>query len=256
MDVADSHPVMPGCDSVSHLAGADVGVLIVHGFTGTPSSMGVVVEAAVDAGVDVEAPRLPGHGTHVDDMIPTRWSDWADAVAVAHDVLCDRVERTVVVGQSMGATLGLALALDRPSIAGLVCINPATRVRDPVEMALIDELIEDGLTVAPGSGSDIADPDASDISYDGTPLLAARSFMVDGVAPIAGRLGELAMPLRLLTSRHDHVIPPGDSEHLAAVYGGPVEHTWLERSFHVATRDHDRDLVAAETIDFVHRVAA
>jgi carboxylesterase len=62
------------------------------------------------------------------------------------------------------------------------------------------------------------------------------------------------MPLRLFTSRHDHVVEPADSEHLAATYGGAVEHTWLERSYHVATRDHDRDLVIAETIAFAERV--
>ena len=83
-----------------------------------------------------------------------------------------------------------------------------------------------------------------------------RSLLVDGVVPITDRFGELGVPLRLFTSRHDHVVEPVDSEHLAMSYGGPVEHTWLERSFHVATRDFDRDLVVAETVAFVERVVA
>lgn len=119
---------------------------------------------------------------------------------------------------------------------------------------MIDDLLDDDFQIAPGEGSDIADPDSSDISYDGTPLRPLRSLLVDGIAPIEQRYDELAMPLRLFTSRQDHVVPPADSEHLAAVYGGPVEHTWLERSFHVATRDYDRDLVTGETIAFVERV--
>ena len=64
------------------------------------------------------------------------------------------------------------------------------------------------------------------------------------------------MPLRLFTSRQDHVVPTDDSTFLAATYGGPVEHTWLERSYHVATRDFDRDVVFAESVDFVRRVTA
>ena len=43
------------------------------------------------------------------------------------------------------------------------------------------------------------------------------------------------MPLLLITSPQDHVVEPASSEHLAADVGGPVEHRWLERSYHVAT---------------------
>ena len=36
----------------------------------------------------------------------------------------------------------------------------------------------------------------------------------------------------------------------------PVEHTWLERSYHVATQDYDRDLIFAETVEFAKRVTS
>ncbi len=108
-----------------------------------------------------------------------------------------------------------------------------------------------GSHIVPGEGSDIADPDSSDIAYAGTPLAPLKSLLLDGVAPITDRFAELTMPLRLFTSRNDHVVDPADSVHLAATYGGPVVHTWLERSFHVATRDYDRDLIVAESLAFV-----
>lgn len=246
---------MPGCEPLSHVAGSPVGVLVVHGFTGTPASVRGVAEAIVGAGHDVELPRLPGHGTTVDDMLTTGWSDWSDAVTRARAALAARCERIVLVGQSMGATLVLASAIADPAVDGLVCINPATRMRSAEELELIDDLLADDLAVVPGEGSDIADPDGSDIAYAGTPLRPLRSLLHDGIAPIEARLGEISAPLRLFTSRQDHVIPPADSVHLAATYGGSVEHTWLERSFHVATRDYDRDLVTAETVAFVGRIA-
>ena len=57
------------------------------------------------------------------------------------------------------------------------------------------------------------------------------------------------MPLLLFTSRQDHVVDPADSEYLAAHYGGPVDHRWLERSYHVATQDYDRDdIIAAASL--------
>ena len=62
------------------------------------------------------------------------------------------------------------------------------------------------------------------------------------------------MPLLLFTSRQDHVVEPSQSEYLAAHYGGPVDHRWLERSYHVATQDFDRDTIFLATIEFAREV--
>lgn len=239
---------------MSHAAGSPVGVLAVHGFTGSPASMRGIAEAMVAAGFDVELPRLPGHGTTIDDMLTTSWHDWSGEVDRSWCALAERTDRVVVVGQSVGATLALWVALEHPETAGLVCINPPTRMRDADTMAMIDELIEDGPAVVPGEGSDIADPDETDIAYPGTPLVPLRSLLFDGIAPITGRFGELTMPLRLFTSRQDHVVEPADSEYLAAEYGGPVDHIWLERSYHVATRDYDRHAITDGAVAFVREL--
>lgn len=248
--------VLPGCESWSHAVGSGTGVLVVHGFTGSPASVRGVAEAMASAGFDVELPRLPGHGTSIDDMLTTDWASWSSEVDRAYSRLAERAERVVLVGQSMGGTLVLGTALDHREIAGVVCINPATRLRHPDELELIEDLIEGGLAVAPGEGPDIADPDAVDVSYPGSPLRPLLSLVHEGIAPITDRFGELTMPLRLFTSRQDHVVDPADSDHLAATYGGPVEHTWLERSYHVATLDHDRELVISESVAFVARVCS
>ena len=108
----------------------------------------------------------------------------------------------------------------------------------------------------PVIGSDIADPESADIAYGGTPLRPLRSLVHDGLVPITDRFGELAMPLRLFTSRQDHVVPPSDSEHLVQHWAGPVEHTWLERSYHVATLDYERDVVVRGAVEFVERVTS
>ncbi len=248
--------VMPGCTPVSHRNGSSVGVVVLHGFTGNPSSMRGVAEAMISAGYDVELPRLPGHGTTIEDMLETGWTDWYGETKRAIGDIAERVDRVVLVGQSVGGTLALAAALDEPDTTGVVCINPATRTRDEATMAMVDDFIEDGLEVVPGEGSDIADPDSSDIAYDGTPLRPLRSLVDHGILPITNRFGELSMPLRLFTSRQDHVVEPGDSEHLARHWGGPVDHTWLERSYHVATLDFERDAVISGAVDFVKRVTA
>jgi len=251
---ASTADVMAGCEAWSHVAGSSIGVLVVHGFTGTPASVRGVAEAMAGAGYDVELPRLPGHGTTVDDMLTTDWADWSGEVTGAISRLSARVSHVVAVGQSMGGALVLRAALDHPEIRALVCINPVTQARDAETLAMLDDLLEDDILVAPGEGSDIADPDASDVAYDGTPIAPLKSLLLDGVSPMIDRYGEITVPLRLFTSRNDHVVDPADSEYLASRYGGPVEHTWLERSYHVATRDFDRELLVAESLAFVTRL--
>jgi len=248
--------VISGCEPISHVAGSGTGVIVIHGFTGSPFSVRGVADALIAAGFDVEAPRLPGHGTSIEDMLTTGWPEWTAEVAATLQQLTPRVERVVAVGQSMGATLALWAALRNPDIVGVVCINPLTRPRSPEELELIDDLLADGLEVAPGEGSDIADPDSYDISYSGTPLAPIRSLVVDGVAPMTDQFGALTMPLRLFTSRQDHVVDPADSDHLAETWGGPVERTWLENSFHVATRDLDHELVESGVVEFVKGLAS
>lgn len=218
--------------------------------------MRAVAERAAAEGMHVELPRLPGHGTTVDDMVATRWVDWTRAVDAALDALLARVERVVVAGLSMGGALALDLALRRSDdVAALALVNPVTRPQDGDVVEMLRELLDDGVTAVPSPGSDVADPEAEDVGYDATPIAPLLSLIVDGVAPMAERYGELDVPLRLFTSRHDHVVDPADSEHLAATHGGPVEHTWLERGYHVATIDLDRDLVIDGTVAFARRIA-
>ena len=39
-------------------------------------------------------------------------------------------------------------------------------------------------------------------------------------------------------------------------YGGDVDHRWLERSYHVATLDYDRDDIIAAAVEFALRLTA
>jgi carboxylesterase len=250
-----SATIMPGAEPYEHRGTSDTGVLVLHGFTGNPSSMRGIAEAMAAFGHHVELPRLPGHGTTMDEMIPTRWADWTGEVEAAYQRLAARTERIVVVGLSMGGALTLWAGLEHPDIAGIVCINAATAPQPAEVVAMVQEMVDDGNEVMPGIGGDIADPDVTESAYEGTPLRPLLSFMNDGLAPMTARYGELTMPALVITSRQDHVVETSNSEHLVATLGGPVEHVWLDRSFHVATQDYDRDLIVSLISAFVARVA-
>ena len=116
-------------------------------------------------------------------------------------------------------------------------------------------MLDGGVDIIDSIGGDIADPDADECSYDQTPLRPLLTMLVAGQSVLAD-LGEIRCPALVINSRQDHVVPPGDSDEIAASVGGPVERLILEKSFHVATLDYDKAEVEAATIAFATRVTA
>ena len=106
------------------IEGGPNGALVLHGFTGNPQSMRGIAHALAGTGLAVEMPLLPGHGTTVEDMIPTGWADWLAAAEDAYAALQARVPgRVVVTGLSMGGALTCALAASHPEIAGIAAVS-------------------------------------------------------------------------------------------------------------------------------------
>ena len=248
--------LIPGAEPWSHSGTGPDGALVLHGFTGNPGSMRGVAEALASAGFHVEMPLLPGHGTTVEEMIPTGWADWSGAAEDAYRALATRSRRVVVVGLSMGGALTLWLGAEHPEIAGLVCINPATQTQPDGVIEMVRGMIDAGSETMPAIGSDIAEPGVTEASYDATPLRPLVSFLVDGMAPLQGRYPAMRQPLLLLSSPQDHVVEPAQGDFLAATYGGEVTRVSLDRSYHVATMDYDKDLVEERTVAFARAVCA
>jgi carboxylesterase len=252
----DAHPVLPGCDPWSSPGGGPHGVLVLHGFTGSPVSMRPLAEALAGAGFAVELPRLPGHGTSVEDMAETGWDDWLTEAERCLEALQARTPdgRVVVAGLSMGGALTAALAEGHPELAGIVLINAP--VGAPPELAAgLEEMLVGGMEIIDSIGGDIADPGADEASYDATPLRPLITMLMAG-EDVRARLPEIQQPTLIITSRQDHVVNPEDSDVLAESISGPVERLWLEKSFHVATLDYDKAEVEAATVAFAQRVTA
>jgi carboxylesterase len=79
--------------------------------------------------------------------------------------------------------------------------------------------------------------------------------MFDAAIHTQSALPDVRCPLLLFTSPQDHVVPPGDSDYLAGIYGGPVERVSCDRSYHVATLDYDKEMIIEESMKFVRRVS-
>jgi carboxylesterase len=154
----------------------------------------------------------------------------------------------------MGGALTVWLASDHPEIAGIVAINAVVTAPDGMVEA-VQGMLRQGMDRMDGIGSDIADPDSVESAYAETPL-APLLTMLDAASEFQARLGQIACPVLIITSVQDHVVDPANSDVLAAAVTGSVERLRLDRSYHVATLDYDKELVESATVDFARKVTA
>jgi carboxylesterase len=206
-----------------------------------------------DAGFGVELPLLPGHGTDIADLLPTRWEDWSGAADAAYAALAARSDVVVVVGLSMGGMLAVWLAEQHPEIAAIAVVNPLLAPPGPDVVALVESMADGGEEVAPGIGSDIAKEGVTESAYPGLPLRAALSLFA-ATADVEANLESVTCPVLLFTSTQDHVVEPKSSQLLVERAKGPVEQVVLERSYHVATLDWDKEEIEARTVEFLGAV--
>ena len=243
--------ILPGAEPFHH-DGSDVGVLLCHGFTGTPQSLRPWGEYLADRGYSVRIPLLPGHGTTWQEMNQTRWEDWYAAVDAAFRELHEASERVVVCGLSMGGALALQLAQGHgPRISGLVLVNPAVKFEDPRTLLL--PVLKHVVGSLGAIGNDIKKPGVTELAYTRTPLKAAHSQLTAWQSVIRD-LPEVTQPVLLLRSPQDHVVPPSSSALiLSRISSLDVTEILLEDSYHVATIDNDAQRIFDESAKFIER---
>lgn len=235
--------------------GRRIGVLVQHGFTGSPASMKPWAEYLAEQGYAVEVPLLPGHGTRWQDMNATTWDDWYAEASRAFDKLAAENDAVVLAGLSMGAALMLRLAADHPDrVAGVAVVNPAVATKrwDVKLLPVLKHLVPS----FPGIANDIKKPGVLEHGYDRTPLKAAHSMMT-AWKPLVADLPKITAPLLYFRSTEDHVVDEvTEGLILKAVSSRDVTQVPLPESYHVATIDNDAPTIFEKSAEFIARVTA
>ena len=231
-----------------------IGVLLSHGFTGSPASMRPWAEHLAAAGYSVRLPLLPGHGTRWQDANRTGWQDWYATVEQAYDELAGRCERVFACGLSMGGTLVTRLAEEKDErLAGLVLVNPsyATERFD----AKLAPLISWAVRSRPAIGNDIKKPGVDEHGYDRTPVAAFASLQRFW-KHVRRDLHRITAPVLMFRSREDHVVEPLSGRLLlAGATSTSVREVVLEESYHVATLDNDAERIFTGSVEFIEEHA-
>jgi carboxylesterase len=101
-----------------------VGVLLVHGLTGTPTEMKQFGKVIARKGFTVACPELAGHCATIEALSATKWHDWYLSIEAAFDALKAECDHVFVAGLSMGALIALLLAAKKGNqVAGVILLS-------------------------------------------------------------------------------------------------------------------------------------
>jgi carboxylesterase len=237
------HPVVTGAEDLFFL-GNEIGVVLCHGFNGTPQSMQFIGEQLSMLGYTVSIPRLNGHGTHYLDMETSSYECWISDLENAYKGLLKQCQRVFIVGQSMGGALTLQVAANHLNVDGIFLINAAVTEVSYEEY----RNKEKPLYIQEGS-PDIKKPAVFEITYDKVPINAVHQLL-NLMEDTQKKVSHVSSPTIIFKSAIDHVVPPANSEfifdHINTLEKKMIV---LQNSYHVASMDYDSQII----VDNIHQ---
>lgn len=239
-----------------YFSGNHIGCLLIHGFTGTPYERRGLGERLAAQGYTVLAPVLAGHATHIQDLLPTRWTDWYASVTRAYDDLCQTTTHIFPIGLSLGGVLALHLAAHRP-VAGVVAVSAPFALSNP--LLPLFQLFPFLYSLFPSIPKRAADMDVVDANiltthpqYPAYPTRASFSLMRELLPHMHDDLCDITAPVLLIQARGDRTIPADSiNEYYARIGARNKTALWIEQSGHLILEDVSKEHAFEAILNFV-----
>jgi carboxylesterase len=247
----EHYPVLPGAEPF-FFKGNEIGILISHGFVGTPQSVSYLGEYLASEGFTVYGVRLKGHGTRFEDMERCSYHDWIKSIEDGFHFLQQHCRDIFVIGQSMGGTLTLNLSQRYKNIKGIMLINAAINSIPPMEMYKnkhTPRYVDEG-------EPDIKAKNVHEITYSKAPVRSMHQLFAL-MDETRDKLSRIACPVLAFRSEEDHVVPPENTNYiLSAIQSEIKEVVPLYNSYHVASMDNDKEFIAEQCSLFVNKLVS
>jgi len=223
-------------------ANKEVGILLVHGFTGSPASMRPWAESLNQRGYTVKVPLLPGHGTTPHDLNLVKWQEWPAKVESDLQELLRTCRKVFICGLSMGGgtTLNIATRYSK-DLAGIILVNPMIHVKFvPHQLAWAISRFQ---KMRDSVGDDIKRPGITEYGYDALPAVGVYELL-KMLHYTRKRLHDVTAPMLLFHSIDDHTLPVTNTEIVMKGVGSrQKQRIELVNSYHVATLDYDQEVI-------------
>jgi len=231
--------------------GGKAGVLLIHGFTGSPAELLPLGEFLNRAGFTVLGVRLEGHGTNEKDLSRKTAGDWFNSVLDGYALLKNFCDKIFVVGHSMGSILSLKLAAVKP-IDKLVTLSPPFFINEDFHIETLPPRSEcEGLFIVKPRKRLKNVPPAVNKTYRKFPLICVHEFLtlVDEVKKL---LPDIKTPLLIMHAENDHTAKFESAEFLLnAVASKPVQLIKVSKGGHLIPLTDGRDFIFEKILEFI-----
>ncbi len=234
---------------------AEIGILLIHGFTATTAEVRPLARRFHEAGYTVAAPLLPGHGTTPEDMNRRRWTEWVGAAKEMLNALRERCDLIIVGGESMGGLTALYLASRYEEITAILTFAPAIEVASP--KAKLAPLLAQINPIIPKPGSEKTTPQTpADELWQGYRVVPVRALwhLMRMQKVMRRRFSLIEQPTLIVQGRLDSSVTADGPAILARELASSwIEIHWMAHSTHCVLLDGEREEVEALALEFVER---
>jgi carboxylesterase len=234
--------------------------LLIHGFTGTPREMRWMGEHLHRQGYTCLGVRLAGHATHPEDMIRSRWTDWAASVEDGYRLLCSVTENIFLAGLSMGGNLSLLMSTQL-RVRGVIAMSTPSRLPTDYPIWLIELLslfvkFRPKTNEPPGSGWFDQAAYREHVSYPQNPVRSAAELK-KLILEMNAALPRVTVPVLLIHSKDERYVLPDNIEFIyeRLVNASDKTKLYVTGSGHVLPRDASREQVFQAAAEFIQRVS-
>ena len=268
--------------------GGPMGVVLVHGFSGTPGELRPLAERLARLGYSVEAPLLAGHGGSQEELAAVTWRDWVASARRALEDLRGRCPTVALVGFSMGGAITLSIAADDGDggdgasragrgIAGIVTMSALTRINNPLTVLLpVARRVMPYIYPLRLRGIDLSKPEVIERLRDYIPDLQVDPTKPEEIAALRGAikvsvgavyqldallrhtrasLPRVTAPALLIQATHDEQIPRSSIDEIYRRIGSrDKKAVRLALSGHMVLAGPERAEVLAQVEAFLERI--
>lgn len=231
-------------------SGNKTGILLIHGFTGSPAEMRYLGEYLKDKGFTVNGVLLKGHGTTTKDMSKTTYRDWINSAEEGYLKLADECSEIFVVGFSMGGALALHLA-QKYEIKGLVSLSTPIRI---LNRQYYFAMLVKYLKVLVGKRTlVIKQKDPFIIGYDKTPIRSMINLL-QLINLVKADLHKMEKPILIMQSYGDGTVHPSSANFIyKRIASTDKSIIFLHNSGHMITCDCEKEQVFEEVHGFISK---
>jgi carboxylesterase len=242
--------IIPGTEKY-FLPGGTKGVVMVHGYTGTPLELRPLADFLAEQGFSVLGVRLPGHGTSWQDLSETTWPQWYQAVEEGVAELQKHCTSVSIVGLSLGALLAIKAAAEL-KIDSVVLMSTPIYVRDwrAPFLGILGHFIKKLKRRKYFENNVLRQH--FDLSYGYLPTKPLPSLFELRDLCKSAYLPQVKVPALIVQSTVEHTVRAKSAKYIYDNIGSEhKELLWLSHSGHVVTLEAEHHLVEAAVYGFL-----